>query len=220
MTDPIESYWKEEASLFDQLHHRGSNPFQNLVARFLEARLRQMLPLFRRTIRPGMRVLDVGCGSGVYLQLLLQMGASVTGVDYSKQMLDLARPRLAAFPERGALLLGDAQHLMFKDASFDAVLAVGLLDYLPDTDGALAELVRVAKPGARLIVTIPKRPSPFFFIRSGAGNWLRRILLGLPPILKAVTEAEYRELLARRGVAAEEMDAVQDTMWIASGTRR
>lgn len=216
--DPIESYWKRHADLFDRLDERGGPPLRGCVAHFLEARRRQMGPLLDKAVRPGMRVLDAGCGSGRSVPLLLERGASVVGVDSSPQMLGLARARLAPAAS-AALLLGDAQRLMFKDSAFDAVIAVGLLDYVPDLPGCLAELVRVTRPGGRLILTIPKRPSPFSFLRRGPGRWLRRWLLGLPPVRNSLSGAAYRRLLEREGLVVEEVAAVQGTMWIACGRR-
>lgn len=178
-----------------------------------------MRPLLARTIHPGMRVLDAGCGSGLYTRLLLERGASVVGVDYSPQMLRLARPRIAPFAARGALVLGDAGRLMFREGAFDAALAVGLLDYVPDAAGCLAELARVTTRGGRVIVTIPRNPSPFFFLRWGPGRWLRRRLLGLPPVRNAMTATQWRALLAGARLVVEELDLVQGTMWIASATR-
>lgn len=90
-------------------------------------------------------VLDVGCGDGVHLQHLLEDGRfAVAGLDYS------ARALASAMQQSGEWLPvhGDAQHLPFAADSFDAVISFGVQAYLDDPKRGLAEIVRVAKPGA------------------------------------------------------------------------
>jgi ubiquinone/menaquinone biosynthesis C-methylase UbiE len=216
----IDHYWQEEANLFDGFYTRGDSPLGSFVGNFLHARVRQLIPMFQAGIHPSDKVLDLGCGSGWYLELLLRMGADVTGVDYSAEMLRISRDWLAGWDaSRWRLLQADARSLDLPDGGFDAAIAIGLLDYLPDPSQALNELHRVLKSGGRLIVTIPKRPSPFFFLRTRPGNLLRRWLLGLPPILTAVTRAEVHTLVAKTGFMLQELDSVQSTMWIVNARK-
>jgi ubiquinone/menaquinone biosynthesis C-methylase UbiE len=216
----IDRYWQEEANLFDGFYTRGDSPLGGFVGNFLHARVRQLIPMFQAGIHPGDKVLDVGCGSGWYLELLLRMGADVTGVDYSAEMLRISRDRLAGWDAaRWRLLQADARSLDLPDAGFDAAIAVGLLDYLPDPTPALCELHRVLRFEGRLIATIPKRPSPFFVLRTRPGNLLRRRLLGLPPILTAVTRAELQALVAKTGFVLQELESVQATMWIVNALK-
>lgn len=93
-----------------------------------------------------LNVLDVGCGDGVHVQQLLagEGGFFVAGLDYS------ARALASAMQIGGDWLPvhGDAQHLPFAADSFDAVVSFGVQAYLDDPDRGLAEIVRVATPGA------------------------------------------------------------------------
>lgn len=93
----------------------------------------------------GLRVLDAGCGSGIYAELLENRGARVTGVDESAEMIRHARRRLAG---RGAdLRVADLRApLPFPDASFDGIVSALVLHYLRDWSGPLAELRRVLRP--------------------------------------------------------------------------
>ena len=97
------------------------------------------------------RVLDVGCGNGLYLAELERRGhrGHVFGADLSAGMLEAARSRAGA-----ELLLGDAQALPFTDDSFDRVLAMHMLYHVPDRDLAVSEMARVLRPrGAAVVVT-------------------------------------------------------------------
>ncbi len=221
MRDEIDRYWREEADLFDGLYtHSDRSPLGAFVGRFLNERLHKIVPLLRQRVREGDRVLDVGCGSGWYLELLLQMGATVTGVDYSAEMLRLAAERLAGYdPARWTLIEGDACALAVDDGQFDVGVAIGLLDYVEDTAAILGEFRRVLVPGGRLLVTVPKSPSPFFFLRTRPGNLIRRALLGLPPIVVTMTRPQVRAAVTGAGFDVEGLDVVQGTMWIVDGMR-
>jgi ubiquinone/menaquinone biosynthesis C-methylase UbiE len=100
----------------------------------------------------GHRVLDVGCGSGPIAAKLRDRGATVTGLDSSAAMLELARRRLG--PDTDLRLADLADPLPFPDGTFDDVVLALVLHYLEDWTGPLAELRRVLKPGGRLIVAV------------------------------------------------------------------
>lgn len=102
--------------------------------------------------RRGMRVLDVGCGTGTQLERYADAGAIVTGVDLSPAMLAVAAERLG---DGADLICGDAANLAFDDDSFDLVIASLLLHELTPTmrSDVLDEMVRVtARDGAMLVV--------------------------------------------------------------------
>lgn len=98
--------------------------------------------------QPGERALDVGCGTGIYTRRLAERGAAVTGLDSDREMLAAARVKVpqATFVE------GDATALPFADDSFDLSLAVTLLCFVEEPQVAVAELVRVTRPGGRIVL--------------------------------------------------------------------
>jgi ubiquinone/menaquinone biosynthesis C-methylase UbiE len=105
-------------------------------------------------VQPGERVLDVGCGPGFYVsELLERVGAAgrVVGVDSSQAMLAVAAHRCRDHANV-ALHEGDATALPVDDAGFDRAISVQVLEYVPDTAAALAELFRALRPGGRLVV--------------------------------------------------------------------
>lgn len=97
----------------------------------------------------GLHLLDAGCGSGIYAELLADRGAHVTGIDGSAGMLEHARRRLAG---RGVeLRVADLRApLPFAGASFDGIVSALVLHYLRDWAPALAEFRRVLRPGGWL----------------------------------------------------------------------
>ena len=104
--------------------------------------------------QPGERVLDAGCGPGFYVAEILERvgpGGSVVGVDASAPMLGLAAKRSAAH-ENVSFHEGDVTALPVPDGEFDRVLSVQVLEYVDDIPAALAELLRVLRPGGRVVL--------------------------------------------------------------------
>ena len=95
------------------------------------------------------RVLDIGCGPAVLADELLERADEYSGIDLSPQMIAHGAARMKGHPQgsRCTLSVGDAEALAFPDASFDAVVALGLLEYLPSYERALREMCRVLRPG-------------------------------------------------------------------------
>jgi ubiquinone/menaquinone biosynthesis C-methylase UbiE len=96
----------------------------------------------------GTRLLDAGCGAGLAMQLAAKRGATVTGIDASAGLLDVARSRL---PDAG-LRQGDIEQLPYPDDCFDAVTAFNSVQYAADPVRALCQIKRVARPGAPVAV--------------------------------------------------------------------
>ncbi|HEX6228741.1 MAG TPA: class I SAM-dependent methyltransferase [Solirubrobacterales bacterium] len=99
-------------------------------------------------VRRGERALDAGCGTGIYTRRLVEQGAEVTGVDIDPEMLAAARVKVPS----ATLVEADVTHLPFADGSFDLSLAVTLLCFVEDAELAAAELVRVTRPGGRVVL--------------------------------------------------------------------
>jgi demethylmenaquinone methyltransferase/2-methoxy-6-polyprenyl-1,4-benzoquinol methylase len=98
-------------------------------------------------IRPGDRVLDLGCGTGDLCRLLASTGARVTGIDISHGMLLEGKAKLR---DRAALVLGSAFALPFRDGAFGAAGSAFVLRNLIDLEAAFRGLARVVEPGGRI----------------------------------------------------------------------
>lgn len=98
------------------------------------------------------RLLDVGCGDGIYLVEAARCGAVASGVDISEAMLIVARRRAADAGVTVDLGFADAQALPFDDDSFDVVLGITVLCFVSDPQTAVAEMSRVLAPGGRLVI--------------------------------------------------------------------
>ncbi len=105
----------------------------------------------RLGIQSQQRALDVACGTGEWLAVAAGRGAVVSGIDISACALDVCRARL---PE-GTFAHGVAESLPFPSHSQDLVTCLGSLEHFLDQPGALREMVRVARPGARVVVLVP-----------------------------------------------------------------
>jgi ubiquinone/menaquinone biosynthesis C-methylase UbiE len=100
--------------------------------------------------RPALDLLDVAIGDGVYLDWL-PTGWRIAGVDISRSQLDACRCRAAG---RSVWLAQcEAEQLPLASQQFDAILSIGAFNYFNDPEGALREMVRVARPGAPVVIS-------------------------------------------------------------------
>ena len=99
-------------------------------------------------LTPEDRLLEIGCGGGLLLHDALSTGATVTGIDHSEEMVDLARERAPG----ATVVLGEADALPFPDASFSAVAMSIVFFFLDDGMAALRECRRVLRPGGRVAI--------------------------------------------------------------------
>ena len=116
------------------------------------------------------RVLEVGCGTGIFLEWFAQLGHQVTGIDPSAPMLDIARRRL---PRRVVLDRGYAEHLPYEDNAFDTVSLITTLEFVDDPVQALSEAVRVAR--SHVLLGVLNKYSYFVFRSAVRKMWKRSV---------------------------------------------
>ena len=119
---------------------------------------------FRRfPVRPGQRVLDLGCGGGRHAFEVFRRGADVVAFDLDPSELASVRGMFGAMAEAGegdgdasaTAVSGDATAMPFGDGTFDRVIAAEVLEHIPDDQRAMNELARVLRPGGLAAVTVP-----------------------------------------------------------------
>jgi SAM-dependent methyltransferase len=119
----------------------------------------------RLGVRPGDRLLDLGCGFGRHAFAAARLGAAVVAVDAGADEVARVRDTFGAMVGAGELVVtdtragavqGDALALPFADATFDRVIASEVLEHIPDDVAAMAELARVLRPGGTMAVTVPR----------------------------------------------------------------
>jgi len=140
----------------------------------------------------GRRVLEVGCGRGVGMEILLSLGAAhVTGFDLDPRMVSLAQKRVARYGNRARVLVGDAEAIDAPGGSFDAVVDYGVLHHVPNWPQALKQIARVLKPGG-----------VFFFedvVKGFTSAWPMRTLFDHPQGTQ-FTAPEFRAGLEAAGL--------------------
>lgn len=115
------------------------------IARFLSAEGEKFINGLG--LEPGMKVLDVACGTGNLALPAARLGATVTGVDIAPNLLEQAAALVAAEGLEAKFDEGDAEALPYEDATFDAVVTMYGAMFAPRPDLVAAELKRVCKPG-------------------------------------------------------------------------
>jgi arsenite methyltransferase len=158
-------------------------------------------------LRPGDRVLDLGCGSGWATRLLARLVTDgpegfgqVVGVDVSDEMIRQARAASKDF-ENILYAWGSAQQIPWEENFFDKMLSVESFYYYPDQDRALAELFRVMAPHGRIFILINLyKDNPYSL------QWVDK--LKVPVHVRS--EAEYIDLLKRHGFEDVEARRIPD----------
>ena len=106
----------------------------------------------------GQKILDLGCGTGIFSLKLAALGCTVTGVDISANMLSIAREKTGR-NDTGDIdfFEMDGNHLLFADNTFDAVLSMAAFEFINTPQQVFSEMLRVVKPGGVIVIgTIQK----------------------------------------------------------------
>jgi len=205
-----ESYFDAVAHRYFRLYHEESPGGYALRVR--KQRVLELLD------REGGRVLDVGCGPGVMVQELLNLGYEFWGVDASPRMIEECHKNFG--PMKGVhFSVGNAVSLDFPEGFFDVVICTGVIDRLPAYELAIRELVRVVKGNGTLLISFPNLLSPYaawkrfiFYPTVARLQSLSRGLLRRPPapsllssFAKLHTARAATRLLAAQGARCTEI---------------
>ncbi|MGB3241884.1 MAG: methyltransferase domain-containing protein [Candidatus Omnitrophota bacterium] len=149
MSEKYEKIWSkwDKAELEKQIefHREGRRKYLGLVEKHLKK-------------TPGLKALEVGCGSSIDSHLIAEeTTADLYGVDISEEALRVAREVSLKFDKKVNLSVGDALKLEFDPNTFDLVFSQGLLEHFDKPLEVLKEQIRILKPGGILIVNVPQK---------------------------------------------------------------
>lgn len=172
-------------------------------------------------VAPPLRVLDLGCGDGTTALPLAQLGAQVTGIDIARNLVEAGNRRaVAAGLSNLTFLEGDACNLQgVADASFDLSISVFGAMFAPAPFDVARELVRVTRPGGRIVMAnwIPNDPTSY------VSQVLKISSAFTPPppdgFISPMTwgvESHILERFGRAGIAADKIAMVKDTFSFAA----
>lgn len=140
-----------DASSVQAAYSRWARVYDWTFGRLVRGARRRAIELME--LEPGDRAIEVGVGTGLSLPMMPE-GCRLVGVDFSRPMLERALTRLRGNPtSRHAVLVeADGTCLPFADGTFDAALAPFVVSAAPDPVALLHDMLRVCRPGARLVV--------------------------------------------------------------------
>jgi ubiquinone/menaquinone biosynthesis C-methylase UbiE len=202
--EQVKSYW-EAASCGEDLYLLGTTLADYEHQSRERYRLEPCIPQFAHFERyRDQRVLEIGVGAGADHEQFALAGADLTGVDLTDRAIEHAKRRLGLRGLSSELRRCSAEHLDFPDGSFDLVYSWGVLHVTPDTPKAIAEVLRVLKPGGEAKIMIYHTYSfvgYMLWLRYGLGKGRPRTSLAEiydryleSPGTKAYTKDEARAL--------------------------
>lgn len=110
-------------------------------------------------VRPGMRILDVGCGTGNFCIKLAHKGALITGIDLSEKMLTIAQKKAEKEKVDIEFIKMDCQNLQFPDNFFEGVISMATVEFIYNPQKMIAEMFRVCKNRGQILIGTINRES-------------------------------------------------------------
>jgi len=177
--------------LFDEWHEKYDQWFTTPLGSLIK---RYEGELMSDYLRPalGEKILDAGCGTGVFTAGILSSGSQVVGLDLSLPMLRLAESKFKKYTFHA--ILGNMISLPFKDCCFDKAVSMTALEFIPDAKRTVDELFRVAKRGGIIVVATLNRLSSWAVRRIEEGKRghaiFSRAIFRSPDELRSLTEVK------------------------------
>jgi len=200
-TSAIEHHHVEADRFVRWYDEMAGSRFANAFA-YGRAKVDRLLDDCFRALRPGARVLDVGCGTGEYIRRANELGPSASGIEPAEAMRNAAIEKNPG----SAILDGVATELPFPDSSFDLVICIEVLRYLHAADNrqALREMHRVLRPGGVMFLTMVNRYAlDGFYLHYRLGKLLgRKRVGGDEPHCEFTTPAEIDAQVRAAGFSA------------------
>ena len=144
-------------------------------------------------------VIDVGCGDGVFIHFCARQGAEVIYIDRSEAALAKTSAKIAGSAARAHHgILSECDPIPLADGAGDLVICTEVLEHVPDPGAFLAELVRVARPGGRLLLTVPDARSERLVAATAPPQYFEE-----PNHIRTFSADAFRNLVETAGLVVE-----------------
>jgi 2-polyprenyl-6-hydroxyphenyl methylase / 3-demethylubiquinone-9 3-methyltransferase len=184
----IASEWWDENGPFKPLHHLNPTRIQYIrdcLTGHFQRKIGEDKPL------KGVTILDIGCGGGLVAEPLTRLGATVTGIDASREAIDVARNHAKLLDLPIIYECTSAEDMAANGHQFDGVLALEIVEHVADVEGFLKTCTTLVKPGGALILsTINRTWKAYAFAIVGAEYIMRMLPVGTHEWDKFITPAE------------------------------
>lgn len=162
-----------------------------------------------RTALAGARVLDVGCGGGLLCEALARAGATVTGVDLSPTMIEVARLHAAESGLKVSYQLAEAAALADAGETYDVVCCMEMLEHAPEPGVVLEQLARLARPGGGVFVsTLNRNLRAFLGAIVGAEYLLRLLPRGTHEYERFIKPSELAAWGRKSGLVLQDLSGI------------
>lgn len=138
------------------------------------------------------KILDIGCGDGVWYINLKSKGYNVVGIDISKRDLSKLKNRTNLMELSDNVLRCDAQNMCFRSSSFDKIFSICVFEHIPNDNEVLKESNRILKSGGSLIISVPRNDFPYMVKLMVYAPKTIKNLLGTSLIKKSENIKEFR----------------------------
>ncbi|MBM3468798.1 MAG: bifunctional 2-polyprenyl-6-hydroxyphenol methylase/3-demethylubiquinol 3-O-methyltransferase UbiG [Alphaproteobacteria bacterium] len=193
----ISSQWWDENGPFKPLHQLNPARIQYIrdcLAAHFQRNSKESFPL------KGLSILDIGCGGGLVAEPLTRLGAQITGIDASKEAIEVAAAHAALMELPIDYQCISAEELVTQKKTYDVVLALEIVEHVADVPGFLSTCTELIKPqGALILTTLNRTWKSYAFAIIGAEYIMRLLPVGTHDWNKFLSPAELASYLRPLG---------------------